>query len=68
MRVIQGTALRHLAVAGSAGLAAEPITDEPSFEMRQALPTDPKLAELAPAGESRATLLVRMNPGDLRSL
>ena len=47
MRVIQGTALRHLAVAGSAGLAAEPITDEPSFEMRQALRTDPKLAWLA---------------------
>jgi GNAT superfamily N-acetyltransferase len=48
MRVIQGTALHHLAAtSGRAGLAVEPITDEPSFEMRQAVRTDPTLAWLA---------------------
>jgi hypothetical protein len=37
MRVIQGSALRHLAVT-SAGLAAEPIADEPSSETQQVPP------------------------------
>ncbi len=48
MRVIQGTALRHLAAtSGSTDLSGVPITDEPSFQMRHLIRTDPKLAWLA---------------------
>ena len=48
MRVIQGTALRHLAVTrGGREPSTVPITDEPSFQMRHLIRTDPKLAWLA---------------------
>ena len=48
MRVIQGTALRHLAAtSGSTDPSAVPLTNEPSFQMRHLIRTDPKLAWLA---------------------
>ncbi len=53
MRVIQGTALRHLIVTREGKRpSAMPITDQPSAEMRHVLRTDPKLAWLA-IGEGR---------------
>jgi ribosomal protein S18 acetylase RimI-like enzyme len=48
MRVIQGTALRHLAVtSGSSDPSAVPISNDPSFEVRHLLRTNQKLAWLA---------------------
>ncbi len=52
MRVIQSTALQHLAVTREGrDPSAVPINDQPSVQMRHLLRTDPKLAWLAIEGD-----------------